>query len=161
MGSTSSTIRENLSLMVPAFGVVLLVAIPWQWLPSFELGPLERETAPRPREEHAPERTTLTPPATPARDAQLADDVVVRALDTGRSAFVGCWKRALKADPMLDATKVKVRVEVDETGAVVNVTHDATNEKLGNCLTAVSRGLRFAAPENHAVAEFPLFFQPE
>lgn len=142
--------------------VILLVSIPWQWLPAFDIGPLERQTAKPPvREERVLERTTIERAPRPAQLAQLADDVVVRALDRGRAAFIGCWKRALKVDPLLDATKIKLRVELDPAGVVVNVTHDATNEKLGNCLVAVTRGLGFEAPSTAAVAEFPLFFQPE
>jgi len=143
--------------------VILLVSIPWQWLPAFDIGPLERQTAKPPvREEHAPERTTMEPaPPKPAQLVQLADDVVVRALDRGRAAFIGCWKRALAADPLLDTTKIKLRVEVDPVGTVVAVTHDTTNQKLGNCLSAVTRGLPFAAAGSAAVAEFPLIFDPQ
>lgn len=141
---------------------VTLVSIAWQWLPSFDIGPLERQAKPPAREEHAPARTPLAPPpAATAAPAQLADDVVVRALDGGRAAFRGCWKRALDADPLLDATKVKLRIEVDAEGNVVAVTHDAANGKLGNCLAIVARGLQVPAPAHAAYAEFPLFFQPE
>jgi hypothetical protein len=100
-----------------------------------------------------------TPP--PVRKAQLPDEIVLRALDRGRAAFIGCWKRALAAEPTLDATKVTVRVEVDAVGLVVGVTHDAPSAKLGNCLTSVTRGLPFAATGTPSVAEFPLFFKPE
>jgi hypothetical protein len=130
--------------------VILLVAIPWQWLPAFDLGSF--------RHLHAPPPTTAAPPA---RLAQLTDDVVVRALDRGRTAFVGCWKRARNVDPLLDATKIKLRVEIDAAGTVVNVTHDAPTERLGNCLTAVARGMVFGVPDAAAFAEFPLFFQPD
>jgi len=144
---------------------VALVSIAWQWLPAFDIGPLEREAKPpvAAREERTPERTTMTPPSAPhpERLAQLPDEVVVRALDGGRAGFIGCWKRALKADPMLDATKVKLRVELDAFGSVVAVTHDAANQRLGNCLMTVARGLKFTAPQAAAVAEFPLFFQAE
>ena len=139
---------------------VTLVSIAWQWLPSFDIGPLERQTKKPVREEHAPERIAPPPPA-PARVAQLADDVVIRALDNGRTAFVRCWKRAIDADPLLDATKVRVRVELDAAGTVLGVTHDAANAKLGNCLAMVARGLPFAASGAPAVAEFPLFFKPD
>ena len=141
----------------------MLVSIPWQWLPAFDIGPLERQTArPAAREERTLERTTMEPPVQkPAQLARLRDDIVVRALDRGRAAFIGCWRRALKADPLLDATKIKLRVELDPVGIVVNVTHDTTNEKLGNCLVAVARGLPFEAPSTAAFAEFPLLFQPQ
>jgi hypothetical protein len=95
----------------------------------------------------------------------LPDEVIVRALDQSRSAFIGCWRRALKVDPMLDPVKVKLHVEIDATGGVVAVTHEALNGtvtgKLGNCLSAVARGLKFSATFDLAVAEFPLFFRPE
>ena len=139
-----------------------LVSIAWQWLPSFDIGPLERQAKKPPAAtEHAPERVAMTPPPAPARIAQLTDEVVIRALDSGRAAFVGCWKRALAADPLLDATKVRVKVEVDAEGKVLAVTHDTGNAKLGNCLALVARGLPFAASGTPAVAEFPLFFKPD
>lgn len=144
--------------------VVLLVTVAWRWLPSFDIGPLERHArppAPSGPVEHAPTRTTMTPPTQPVRMARVPDEVVLRALDGGRAAFVRCWKRALDADPTLDATKVTVRVELDAMGVVTAVTHDAPSAKLGNCLALVSRALGFAATGTPAVAEFPLFFQPE
>ena len=143
--------------------VQVALVIAWRWLPSFDVGPLERQTRPPVREERAPERVTMAEPEAPkpARLAQLADDSVVRALNGGRAALVRCWKRALDADPMLDATKVTVRVELDAAGNVVAVTHDAPNAKLGNCLALVSRGLAFEATGSPAVAQFPLFFKPD
>jgi hypothetical protein len=151
---------ETLKLM--SWVTVTLVSIAWQWLPSFDIGPLERQAKKPPaRQEHAPERTTLSPPERPVRLAQLSDETVLRALDDGRAAFVRCWTRALNADPMLDATKVTVRVELDAVGNVVSVTTDAPSAKLGNCLALVARGLSFAASGAPAVAEFPLFFKPE
>jgi hypothetical protein len=151
---------------MPAWGhVAFLVTIPWRWLPSFEVGPLERETekaaTPIEKHERAPERTTLVDTPAPARLAVMPDEVVLRTLESGRSAFLGCWKRALKADPMLDAMKIKLRVEIDEFGQVLSVTHDSANEKLGNCLSGVARSLSYSLPPARAVAEFPLFFQPE
>ena len=142
---------------------VTLVSIAWRWLPSFDIAPFERQAEPAVREERSLERTTMEPDLAPkpARLAQLGDAAVVRALDGGRAALVRCWKRALDADPMLDATKVTVRVELDPVGVVVNVTHDTTNAKLGNCLTLVSRGLLFEATGEPAVAQFPLFFTPD
>lgn len=140
---------------------VALVSIAWRWLPSFDLGPLERQAQPPIREERTLERATMETPPKPAQLAQLADETVVRALDSGRAALVRCWKRALDADPMLDATKVTVRVEVDPAGAVTNVTHDTPNAKLGNCLALVARGLVFGASGAPAVAQFPLFFKPD
>jgi hypothetical protein len=140
---------------------VALVSIAWRWLPSFDIAPVEREARPPVREERTLERTTLEPPPQPARLAQLGDESVVRALDGGRAALVRCWKRALDADPMLDATKVTVRVELDAVGVVVNVTHDTANAKLGNCLALVARGLVFEATGAPAVAQFPLFFKPD
>jgi hypothetical protein len=140
---------------------VALVSIAWRWLPSFDIAPFERQAQPPAREERTIERTTMATPPQPARLAQLGDESVVRALNGGRAALVRCWKRALEADPLLDATKVTVRVELDAAGAVVGVTHDTTNAKLGNCLALVARGLVFEAPGAAAVAQFPLFFKPD
>ncbi len=143
--------------------VALLLTLPWRWLPAFEVGPLARESTPEHREERAlPARTPVAPIAPPtARTAVLPDELVIHAIDDRRSAFHACWKRALKNDPLLDATKIQIHVELDADGTVVAVTHDAANEKLGACLVMVARGLQFGAPGQKAVAEFPLFFQPE
>ena len=152
---------------MPAWGpIALLVTIPWRWLPAFEVGPLERETEKAlphsdKREDKPFERTTMpSEPSQPRADA-LPDEVVLRTLETGRAAFLGCWKRALKVNPMLEATKIKLRVELDIMGQVLNVTADTDNTKLGNCLSGVARSLKYAPPPAKAVAEFPLFFQPE
>jgi len=138
----------------------LLGSIPWRWLPSFDLAPI---TTPPPRTEHAPERIPVTPPAPApaARPITLPDEAILRALDPGKTAFLRCWKRALDADPLLDATKVRLHLELDASGAVTAVTHDAPSVKLGNCLAGVVRSLAFAAPGVPAVADVPLFFQPE
>jgi hypothetical protein len=155
---------ENLYSMSAAVWAALLVSIPWRWLPSFEVGPIARDVTPAPpsHAEHSPERIPLTPPpAAPHRTITLPDEVVVRAIDNSRSAFLACWRRALKNDPMLDATKVTIHLDVNPVGTVVGVTHDATNEKLGTCLTMVARGLSFSSPMDNATADFPLFFQPE
>lgn len=141
---------------------IALVSIAWQWLPSFDIGPLARQARRPAHEEHAPARTTLAPPPLPrSPSVRLPDELVLRALERGRAAFVGCWKRALAADPLLEATKVALRVELDAAGSVVAVTHDAPSPRLGNCLAGVARQLAFAAPAAPAVAEFPLFFRPE
>lgn len=154
------SLHEILVSMSAAWVVSLLVSIPWRWLPSFEVEP-QLAMPDRPVEREV-ERTPLTPPPPERQRAvQLPEELVLRALDSGRTAFVRCWKRALDADPLLEATKVKVRVELDAVGTVVAVTHDATNAKLGNCLSLVTRSLRWAAPMDRAVVEFPLLFRPE
>ena len=128
---------------MPAGWVVsLLVSIPWRWLPSFEIAP----ALPVPAEAPAPAPT-----------ARLPDEIVLRVLDTGRAAFTGCWRRAHAADPLLETTKVTIRVELDDTGRVRAITHDAPSAKLGGCLALVARSLRFPATRP-AVAEFPLIF---
>ena len=58
---------------MPVWGpIALLVTIPWRWLPSFEIGPIERsteKTAPAKREDKPFERTTMpTEPATQRTD---------------------------------------------------------------------------------------------
>ena len=143
-----------------AWAVALLVSIPWRWLPSFEVSP--ELALPAKPVERTRARTPMTPPTPPReRAVLLPEELVLRTLDTGRAALIHCWKRALDADPLLEATKVRIRVELDAVGTVLAVTHDATNAKLGNCLTLVVRSLRFTAPMDRAIAEFPLFFQPE
>lgn len=140
----------------------LLGSIPWRWLPSFDLAPIAH---PSPRAEHAPERTPLAPVTAPAarRDPMLVlpEEVILRALDPGKTALLRCWTRALAADPLLEATKVVLHLEVDAAGVVTSVTHDAPTARLGNCLGGVLRSLAFAAPGTPAVADVPLFFRPE
>lgn len=147
--------------------VAMLVTISWRWLPAIDITPVERaQPAPKPiaaigKQELTPARLTLTPPPVKQQSFELPEEALLRSIEKSRAAFAGCWKRALAADPLLEATKVKVRIELDEIGQVVAVSNDATSAKLGNCLTLVARSLQFSAPMKRAVAEFPLFFRPE
>jgi hypothetical protein len=147
---------------------VVAAFVPWRWIPALDLPPPPRAPAPpiahapSPPTEHAPTRVPVAPPRpTTPRLVTIADEVVVRALDPGRAAFLGCWARARKAEPLFDPVKIKLHVEIDETGRVVSVTHDAALPKLGACLVFVAKSLVFAPPGQPAAADIPLFFRPD
>jgi hypothetical protein len=90
----------------------------------------------------------------------VPDEVVVRALNTMQSAFVACFKRASRNDPLMGATRVKVHLELDPAGGVVVVQTDTDNWDLARCLTIVAKRLPFPPPGAPAVVDFPLFFRP-
>lgn len=155
-------------MMMMSALVAMLVTISWRWLPAIDITPVERaQPASKPvaavgKHELTPARMTLTPPPPVQKQTfELPEEALLRSLEKNRAAFAGCWKRALAADPLLEARKVKVRIELDEIGQVVAVSNDATSAKLGNCLSLVARSLQFSAPMKRVVAEFPLFFQPQ
>lgn len=110
------------------------------------------------REDVVPPR--LPPPTrpSPTNPIRLPDEVVTRALDTGRPAFLRCFARAQREDPTLTSVKVVLHIEIDPKGTITAVRTDAPAAKFGSCLGAVARGLRFAAPGRDAVVEAPLLF---
>jgi hypothetical protein len=118
---------------------------------------------PGPRPDEVPaRRETLAPPAAPLPPAdRLPDDVVVRLLETGRAAFVRCFKKAIAADPTELAFKVRVHVEVDAAGAITAARTDATNPALDACLARSTGWLAFPATGKRVVVEFPLLYRGE
>lgn len=97
------------------------------------------------------------PPARPLA-ISLADEVVVKALSVGQPAFLRCWARAQRVDA-LDATKVRLHIELDAAGHVTACHSDTGSPTLARCLTVVARQLPFPAPGVPAVVDLPLMFR--
>lgn len=115
--------------------------------PKLEEVPIVREPLPAPR------------PQLPL--ATLPDEVVMRILETGRVVFVRCFKKAIAADPTELSFKVRLRVELDDSGAITAATTDAANAALDACLTRAARWLRFPESANRVAVELPLFYRAE
>src|SRR5262245_27449691 len=71
--------------------------------------PVTRETM-RPRTPAAPIKPFFTFP----------DHVVVRALGAGEQAFLRCFHRAQRVDPLLSSAKVQLHLELDASGVIVD-----------------------------------------
>ena len=104
------------------------------------------------REPHAPAK----PPATPR--ALVPDEVVMTVVRAMQPTFVACWKRAQRADPTLVSARVRISLEIDDTGAVTASRTDAEDPKLSRCLAGVARKLAFPALGRPAALEIPLYF---
>ena len=116
----------------------------------------------RPKTEIAAKRETLAPTETPlVRAERLPDDVVMKLLETGRAAFVRCFKKAVQADPTTLSFKVRVRVELDEDGTITSSSADASDPALTGCLTRATGWIRFPASGKRVVVELPLFYRGE
>lgn len=98
------------------------------------------------------------PAALPARPIALPDEVVLRALDVGQPAFLRCWARAQRIDAAV-ATKVRLHLEIDETGKVTSAETDSDSPTLSRCLVVVARHLAFPAAGYPAVVDLPLLFR--
>jgi hypothetical protein len=130
------------------------------WLPALSIAIASRSptssvertpvVAPAPEPPPPPKPAVALPP----RDQlpSVADDVVVRALDRGRSAFSGCFARARRRDPTLRATKVELHVFLASDGAVLGVETDVADPSFAACLVGVAKRLPFPAPGRTAVA---------
>jgi hypothetical protein len=116
----------------------------------------------RPKTEIVNRRETLAPTQPPAERAlRLPDDVVMSLLETGRAAFVRCFKKAVAADPTVVSFKVRVRVELDDDGAITAASADTTDQALAACLTRATGWIRFPASGKRVVVELPLFYRSE
>jgi hypothetical protein len=116
----------------------------------------------RPKTESVSQRETLAPTAPPLeRAGRLPDDVVMRLLETGRAAFVRCFKKAVAADPTVASFKVRVRVELDDDGAITGASADTTDQALAACLSRATGWIRFPASGKRVVVELPLFYRGE
>jgi hypothetical protein len=116
----------------------------------------------QPKTEIVNRRETLAPTAPAEQPAErLPDDVVVRLLDTGRAAFVRCFKKAAAADPSVGSFKVRIRVELDADGAITGTSADTTDSALAGCLTRATGWIRFPASGKRVVVELPLFYRGE
>ncbi|HEY5944606.1 MAG TPA: hypothetical protein VIV40_03905 [Kofleriaceae bacterium] len=119
---------------------------------------------PGPRADEVPaKRETLTPPPEPEPPPadRLPDDVVMRLIETGRAAFVRCFKKAINADPTELSFKVKLHVELDAAGAITLASSDATNPALDGCLVRSLGWLQFPASGKRVLVEFPLLYRGE
>ena len=105
-------------------------------------------------------RVSSAPPRTPpAKMITLPEEVVVKAIGVGQSAFLSCWARAQRTDPVLISTKVHLHLEIDADGKVASVRSDSDSPKLASCLAVVARQLPFPAPGKPAVVDMPLMFR--
>jgi hypothetical protein len=159
---------------------VFAVAVPWRCsfvAPSLEPRDTERprvtdprgpavrpeRSAVQPKEEAPAARVSAVPPrppvAAPVEAIALPEEVVVRAVAVGQPAFLRCWARAQRSDPMQIAAKVRVHLEVDATGKVTAIESDAESPTLSRCLAVVARQLPFPAPGRPAVVDLPLIFR--
>jgi hypothetical protein len=105
-------------------------------------------------------RVSSVPPRTPpVKLVTLPEEVVVKAMAVGQTAFLSCWARAQRTDPVLISTKVQLHLEIDEGGKVTAIRSDTESPTLSSCLARVVRRLPFPAPGKPAVVDMPLIFQ--
>ncbi len=146
---------------------LMTITAPWQcpangWIDTVPPPGPTASTTPTPTTkapDHTPSRvTTSPPPKVPERRITLPDQVVVRALDAVKPSFVRCFVRARTADPSLGPLKVTLHLEIDPDGVVSRVTTNTDITKLNNCLAAVARMMKFAAPAEPATVDVPLLY---
>jgi hypothetical protein len=108
-------------------------------------------------------RETLTQPEPPrpAPTDTLPDEVVMKLIETGRPAFVRCFKLAVRNDPTTLSFKVRLRVELSGEGAVTKANADTTDSALAGCLVRSLGWLRFPASGRPVAIELPLFYRAE
>lgn len=121
--------------------------------------PRERASAVEPKQEAPASRVVSAPPRPPASHAiALPEEVVVRAVGAGQTAFLHCWARAQRSDAGI-ATKVQLHVELDAGGTVIAASSDSDSPALSRCLAVVARHLPFPAPGQLAAVDLPLIFR--
>jgi hypothetical protein len=103
--------------------------------------------------------TSASPRTPPVKQITLPEEVVVKAMGVGQAAFLRCWARAQRTDPVLISTKVQLHLEIDASGKVTATRSDTESPTLSSCLGAVARQLPFPAPGKPAVVDMPLIFQ--
>jgi hypothetical protein len=106
-------------------------------------------------------RRSPAAPRPPLPSDTLPDEVVLRLLDTGRGAFVRCFKKAIDENPIDRSLKVKLRVELDGSGALKRASTDATSATLDTCLARIVTSLQFPASGKPITVEMPLFYQAD
>lgn len=116
---------------------------------------------PGPKLEETPRRESLAEPKPPAPTDTLPDEVIMKLLEHGRTAFVRCFKKAINEDPTELSFKVKVHIVLDSNGAITSATTDATNQKLDACLTRMTAWIKFPASGKPIAVELPLFYRGE
>lgn len=155
--SSGVEVRARLAAL-PLFVLVL----PWRC----SLVPLPQDggdvgpSAVNAKEEAPAGRVSSALPRTPpVRVTTLPEEVVVRVIGVGQTAFLNCWARAQRIDPALSSTKVRLHLELDATGKVTTVQSDSASKTLSNCLATVARNLPFPASRTPAVVDVPLIFR--
>lgn len=145
-------------VMVPVFALVLPLRCSMV-APMRDTGALGPSAA-TPKQEASVSRIASVPPPPPRPGPRitLADEVVVRALDTGHQAFLTCWSRAQRSDVPPGASKIKLHLEVDDAGHVVASSNDSDSPALQRCLGIVARRLVFPPPGRPAVVDLPVMF---
>lgn len=141
---------------------VFVFVMPWQCslAAPFEDGDRAAPPGVAAKQEAPPGRvSSAPPPAPPVRAITLADEVVVKAVAVGQPAFLRCWARAQRTDPTLISTKVRLHLEIDESGKVMATQTDTDSPTLARCLAVVARQLPFPAPGQAAVVDLPLMFR--
>lgn len=108
-----------------------------------------------------PLRETVDPSAPTVADDTLPEDVVLRLLETQRSSFVRCFKKAVERQPMVISYKVPIHVELDADGAITKATADTSNAALSDCLLRATSWLQFPASGRVVVVDMPLFYRVE
>lgn len=112
------------------------------------------------KQEAPAERVSSAPPRTPpVKTITLPEEVVVKAMAAGQAAFLRCWARAQRTDPVLISTKVQLHLEIDASGKVTAVQSDTDSSTLSRCLATVARWLPFPEPGKPAVVDMPLIFR--
>jgi len=147
-----------------ALPLVVLV-LPWRC--NLVAPPAAESVVPEPRpsaieakQEAAASRVSSVPPRTPpVRSITLPEEVVVKAVGVGQSAFLRCWARAQRMEPGLSSTKVRLHIELDAAGKVIAIASDTDSATLSRCLAVVARQLPFPAPGKPAVVDLPLLFR--
>ncbi|HUS32684.1 MAG TPA: hypothetical protein VMZ53_29485 [Kofleriaceae bacterium] len=104
-------------------------------------------------------RQSPAEPRPPLPTDTLPDEVVMRLLESGRAAFVRCFKKARNEDPSELSFKVKLRVELDADGSFSRASTDAHSAALDTCLTRMAAWLKFPAAGKPIAVELPLFYQ--
>jgi hypothetical protein len=111
------------------------------------------------RDEERVVRETPAEPRQPSTTATLPDEVILQLLERNRAAFVRCFKKAIEDNPYEASFKVKLRVEVDGSGALKSATTDASRTSLDACLLRVAAWMDFPASTGPVSVELPLYYQ--
>jgi hypothetical protein len=106
-------------------------------------------------------RRSPAEPRPPLPSDTLPDEVVLRLLETGRGAFVRCFKKAVDQNPIDRSLKVKLHVELDANGELKRASTDATTTALDICLARIVGALQFPASGKPITVEMPLFYQAD
>lgn len=140
----------------------MIVLIPWRctqvvtvWRDPDRPTDMQRTTRPAEATTTRVSPGAADPPPKPT--IQLADEVVLRALDERQASFMRCFERAQKLDG-IGRTEVMLHLEVDALGIVHAASNDAIDDRLRTCVTAVALHLVFSEPGQPVVLDVPILF---